>query len=85
MKEQHRLPSSPPPLQVVLQVFDAIQPATTWMEDERPYTTTFTPLGVDYNLVRLQSMPCALYLIHPDSQSTITRYLIRPPRLRSDL
>ena len=30
-------------------------------------------------------MPCAIYLTHPETPTTNTRYLIRPPRLRSDL
>jgi hypothetical protein len=42
-------------------------------------------MDVDYNPVRLQSMPCALYLTHPDSQATTNRYLIRSPLLRSEL
>ena len=74
-----------PPLQALLQVLDTIQPATRWVANERPNTTTFTPPDVDYNPDRLQSMHCALYLTHPDSPSTTTRYLIRPPRLCSDL
>ena len=74
-----------PPMQALLQVLNAIQPVTKWAADERPNTTTFTPMNVDCNPVRLQSMPCALYLTHPDSPSTTTTYLIRPPRPRSDL
>ncbi len=85
MKEQHRLPSFFPPWEALVQVLDAVQPATKWMADERPNTTTFTPLDEDYNPVPLQSMPCALYLTHPECSSTTTRYLIRPPLLRSDL
>ena len=42
-------------------------------------------MEVDYNPIRLQSMPCTLYLTHPETPSMTTRYLIRPPRLRSDL
>ena len=56
-----------------------------WMADERINTATFTPLDVDYNPVLLQSMPCILYLAHPESPSTTTKYLIRPPSRRSDL
>jgi hypothetical protein len=74
-----------PPLQALLQVLDAIQPATKWVVDERPNTVAFTPMDVDYNHIRLQSMPCALYLTHPESPSMNTGYLIRPPRLRSGL
>jgi len=37
------------------------------------------------NPFRLQSMPCALHLTHPDCPTTPTRYIIRPPRLRTDL
>ena len=74
-----------PPLEAFLQVLGTIQPATKWTTDERPNAATFTPLDVDYNPVLLQSMPCALYLTHPDSLATTTRYLIRPPRLRSNL
>jgi hypothetical protein len=74
-----------PPMQAFLQVLDAIQPATKWTADERLDTTTYTPLDVDYNPARLWSMPCALYLIHPDNLATTTRYRIRPPGLRSDL
>ena len=74
-----------PPIQALLQVLDVVQPAIWWTTNERHNTTTFRPLDVDYNPVRLQSMPCALYLTHPDSPATTTRYLIRPPRLRSDL
>jgi len=74
-----------PPLQALLQVLDAVQPATGWIADERANTAAFTPMDVDYNPIRLQSMPCALYLTHPENPSTTTRYLIRPPRLRSDL
>ena len=74
-----------PPLQALLQVFDVVQPATAWTADEHLNTATFTPVDVDYNPIRLQSMPCVLYLTHPESPSTPTRYLIRPPRLRFDL
>ena len=74
-----------PPLQALLQVLDAIQPATRWTADERPNTVAFTPMEVDYNPIRLQSMLCAIYLVHPETPSTNTRYIIRPPRLRSDL
>ncbi len=55
------------------------------MVEDRPNTITFTPLDVDYNPVRLQSMPNSLYLTHPDSLGEHVRYLSRPPRLRSDL
>ena len=72
------------PLQALLQVLDAIQPATRWTADERPNTVAFTPMDVDYNPIRLKSMPCTLYLTHPENPSTSTKYLIRPPRLRSD-
>jgi hypothetical protein len=68
-----------PPLQALLQVIDAVQPATRWVADERANTIAFTPMEVDYNPVRLQSMPCALYLTHPETPTTNTRYLIRPP------
>ena len=30
-------------------------------------------------------MPCTFHLTHPENPSTTTKYLIRPPRLRSDL
>ncbi len=72
------------PLQALLQILDAVQPATRWMADERANSAAFTPMDVDYNPIRLQSMPCALYLTHPENPSTTTMYLIRPPRLRSD-
>ena len=42
-------------------------------------------MDVDYNPIRLKLMPCTLYLTHPENPSTTIRYLIRPPRLRSDL
>ena len=74
-----------PPLQALLQILDVVQPVTRWTADERADTVAFTPMDVDYNPIRLQSMPCALYLTHPESPSTTTRYFIRPPRLRSDL
>jgi len=74
-----------PPFQVLLQVLDAIQPATRWTADERANTIAFTPMDVDYNPIRLQSMPCTIYLTHPENPSTTTMYLIRPPRHRSDL
>ncbi len=74
-----------PPFHALLKVLDAIQPATMWIVDERPNTVAFTPMDVDYNPIRLQSMPYALYLTPPESPSITTRYLIRPPRLRSDL
>ena len=64
---------------------DAIQPATKWLAEERPNTITFTPLDVDYNPLRLQSMPSSLYLTHPDSPGYPIIYLVRPPRLHSDL
>ncbi len=86
MKGPHRQQNSPPPLQALLQVLDAIQPATAWTADKHANTATFTPVDVDYNPLRLQSMPCVLYLTHPESPSTPTKYLIRPPpRLRFDL
>ena len=68
-----------------LQVLDAIQPATRWTADEKANTIAFAPMDVDYNPIRLQSMPCTLHLTHPENPSTYTKYLIRPPRLRSDL
>ena len=74
-----------PPLQALLQTIDAIQPATAWEKDGQNNTATFTPVEVDYNPLRLQSMPTVIFLTHPESPSTPTRYLIRPPRLRSDL
>ena len=42
-----------PSLQALLQVLDAIQPATRWTVDERPNTVAFTPMDVDYNPIRL--------------------------------
>jgi hypothetical protein len=74
----------PPPFQALLHVLDVIQPATKWTWEERPNTITFTPLNVDYNSIRLQSMPCSLYLTHPDNPLETTRYLTRPSRLHSD-
>ncbi len=56
-----------------------------WMADERAHTVAFTPMDVDYNPIRMQSMPCALYLTHPENPSTNTKYLIRPPRIHFDL
>jgi hypothetical protein len=67
------------PLQALLQVLDAVQPATMWVVDERANTIAFTPMGVDYNPIRLQSMPCTIHLTHPEIPSTTTKYLIRPP------
>jgi len=66
-------------------VLDAIQPATKWSVEERLNIITFTPLDVDYNPFRLQSMPSSLYLTHPESPGDLIRYLVRPLRLRSDL
>ena len=43
---------------------------------------------MDYNPVRLQPMPCSLYITHPNIPRETIRYLIRPPpppRLRYDL
>jgi len=86
---QHERPTSDvelsPPLQALLQVLDAIQPATRWAAEERPNTMTFTPLDVDYNPFRLQSMHSSLYLTHPEDPNDLIKYLVRPPRLRSDL
>jgi len=73
------------PLQALLHVMGAIQPATKWSAEERPNTITFTPLDVDYNPFRLQSMSSSLYLTHAESPRDSIRYLVRPPRLRSDL
>ena len=42
-----------PPLQSLLQVLDAVQPITKWVADERTNTSAFTPMGVDYNPIRL--------------------------------
>ena len=56
-----------------------------WIADERANAVAFTPMDVDYNPIRLQSMPCVLYLTHPENPFTTTMYLIHPPRLRSDL
>ena len=75
----------PPPLQALLQILDAIKPATRWTTYERPNTVTFTPMDVDYNPFRLRFMPCSLYLTHHESPTETARYLIRPPRLRSDI
>jgi len=75
----------PPPLQALLHVLDAIQPATKWSAEERPNTITFTPLDVDYNPFHLQSMPSSPYLTHLESHGDPIRYLVRPPRLRSHL
>jgi len=74
-----------PPLQTLLQVLDAIQPATKWTIDERPNTATCTPMDMNYNPFRIQSITSALYLTYPDNLATTTKYLIRPPRFRSDL
>jgi hypothetical protein len=74
-----------PTLQALLQVLDAIQPGTRWYAEERPNTITFTPLDVDCNPFRIQSMPSSLYLTHPENPSDPIRYLVRPPRLRFDL
>ena len=80
---QHERPTSAaelsPPLQALLQVLNAVQPATAWTADGRANTASFTPVDVDYNPLRLQSMPCVLYLTHPESPSTASMYLIRPP------
>ena len=73
------------PLQALLQVLDAVQPATTWTADKHANTVTFTPVDVDYNSIRLQSMLCAIYLTRPESPSTTTRYLIPPPPSRHAL
>ena len=78
-------PELSPPLQALLHVLDATQPATRWYAEERPNTVIFTPLDVDYNPFRLQSMPSSLYLTHPENSGDLIRYLVRPPRLRSDL
>ncbi len=56
-----------------------------WSVEERPNTITFTPLDVDYNPLRMQSMPSSLYLTHPESHGDPIKYIIRPPRLRSNL
>ncbi len=56
-----------------------------WSVEDRPNTITFTPLDVDYNPIRLQSMPSSLYLTHPENLGGIVRIIVRPPRLRSDL
>jgi hypothetical protein len=74
-----------PPLQALLQILDAIQPAIRWVVEDRPNTITFTPLDVDYNPFRLQSVPSSLYLTHPEDPRKPVMYLIRPPRLRSNL
>ena len=60
-------------------MLDAIQPATRWAAEDRPNTITFTPIDVDYNLFRLQSMPSSLYLTHPEDPNDSIRYLVRPP------
>ena len=73
------------PLQALLYTLDAIQLATQWTTNDRPNTGTVTPMDVDYNPFLLQSMTCSLYLTHPDSPTETTRYLIRPPRLISNL
>ena len=67
-----------PPLQALLQVLDAIQPATRWTAEDRSNTITFTPMDVDYNLFRLQSMPSSLYLTHPKDPSTPSGILFAP-------
>jgi hypothetical protein len=64
---------------------DAIQPTTKWMVEDRPNSTTFTQLDVDYNPFRRQSMASSLYLTRPETLGDPIRYLVRPPRLRSDL
>ena len=68
-----------------MQIMDAVQPATYWTTDDRSNTFSFTPMDVDNNPFRLQSMTCALHLTHPDSPTEPTKYIIRPPRLRTDL
>ena len=64
---------------------DAIQLATKWTTYDRPNTVPFTPMDVDYNPFRLQSMPCSLYITYNEIPTEATSYLILPPRLRSDL
>ena len=78
----HKLP---PPLQALLQILDAVQQATFWTTNDRTNTISFTPMDVDYNPFRLQSMLCAFHLTHLDSPTEPTRCIIRPPRLRLDL
>ena len=75
-----------PPIQALLHLLDAVQKlATKWHAEERPNTITFTPMDVDYNPFLLYSMPSSLYLTHPEIPSDTIRYLVCPPRLRSDL
>jgi len=74
-----------PPLQALLQILDAVQPATYRTTDDRSNTISFIPMDVDYNPFRLQFMPCALHLTHPDSPTEPTKSIIRPPRLRTNL
>ena len=50
-----------------------------WIAEERPITITFTPMDVDYNYIRLHSIPCSLYLTRPDSRGETNRYLIALP------
>ena len=85
MREQHQLPSSHHPLKPYYRsLTPSSRPPGGWRmsAQTRPPSTR---MDVDYNLIQLQSMPCALYLTHPENPSIATRYLIRPPRIRSDL
>ena len=52
---------------------------TKWIAEDRPNTITFIPMDVDYNLLRLQSMPSSIYLTHPEDPIKPSRYLVRPP------
>jgi len=72
-------------MKALLQMTDAVQPATRWAMEERPKTITFTPMNMGYNPFRLQSMPSSLYLTHPEDPGKPVIYLIRPPRIGSDL
>jgi hypothetical protein len=70
-----------PTLQALLQGLDAVQPATAWTADDHTNTATFTPVDVDYKPLRLQSMPCVLYLTHPESQPAgDSRLTWHPPK-----
>ena len=68
-----------------MQIMGAIQPVTRWMADDRANIVSCTPMDANYSPIRLHAMPISLYLSHPDCPTKVTKYLIRPPRLHSDL
>ena len=72
------------PVQALLQVLDAIQPASKWeMDPDEQNKVVFQTIVVPYNPIKSQAQQFCLYLSHPASLDITDKFVIRPPRLQA--